>query len=60
MSALADRPRVLLGVGTGFGAVGLAVHHLTTTARMFTLVCFGHWKSSQPICFLPSDYDVMG
>jgi len=37
MPALADRPRILLGVGTRVAAMSLVAHCRTITARMFAL-----------------------
>jgi hypothetical protein len=48
MSALADRPRILLRVGTGFAAMSLAACGLTRTAGMFAFFYLCHKRSSEP------------
>jgi len=51
MFALADRPRVDLGVGACLAAMRLPAYCLTITARMFTLVYLCHKGSSEPDVF---------
>ena len=60
MTALADRPRVLLWVGTCFAAMSLAAYYLATTARMFALVYLCHESSSEPNSDFPRVGDLVG